>query len=369
MGNELVEEKAKIENLYLDPNNPRFADITKRPLMIPPHKIAEQSVQEAALQKILEERFEVKQLKDSILRMGFLQVDRLVVTSLPGNGGRFLVIEGNRRLAAVKDIMRDRASGQIDIPESVLSTMIEIPVLVIAEKDEQLRMGIAKIYQGIRHISGIKPFGPYQQAELIYSMQREGKNLAEIAEILGITTQRANILRRVYSAMMQMRNDEDYVKLVQVNHFSHFEELLKLPKLRDDWAEWDNEVGRFDNTQSIHMFYDWIVGIEDENGQRLPPKISDHKEVRQLRALYEDPVQFKNFCDSPDLDIEAAVNRIVRKEPTLDWRSTLSYQLWVLRQIPAVDFQNPKEEDIKLLNEVLEQLKMHMSMIEKQKAE
>jgi len=120
MSNELVEKKAKIENLYLDPNNPRFADITNRPLMIPSHKITEQSVQEAALQRILEDRFEVKQLKDSILGMGFLQVDRLVVTPLPGENEKFLVIEGNRRLAAVKDLMRDRASGEIDIPEGVV---------------------------------------------------------------------------------------------------------------------------------------------------------------------------------------------------------------------------------------------------------
>lgn len=367
MPSELLEKKVRIENLYLDPNNPRFADILNRPPKIPPHKIKEPSVQDMALQRILDDRFEVKQLKDSILKIGFLPVDRLVVTPSPGESEKFVVVEGNRRLAAVKDLLRDKASGETDIPENVLSSMIEIPVLVIAEKDEQLRMAVAKIYQGIRHISGIRPFGPYQQAELIYSMlEREGRDLAEIADILGITTRRANVLRRVYSAMMQMRDDNDYGEFVKVEHFSHFDDFLKLPKLRK-WAEWDDEVGRFNNTQNRHMFYDWIIGVEDENGQRLPPKIRDHKDVRKLRTLYEDQVQFRVFCDTPDLSVDTAANRIIPKEPTFDWRAVLSNQLSVLRQIPAVDFQNPRDEDIKLLNDVMEQLKMHLNMIEKQK--
>lgn len=139
-----------------------------------------------------------------------------------------------------------------------------------------------------------------------------------------------------------------------------------MPKLRK-WAEWDDEVGRFNNTQNRHLFYDWIIGVEDENGQRLPPKIGDHKDVRKLRTLYEDQVQFRVFCDTPDLSVDAAANRIIPKEPTFDWRAVLSNQLSVLRQIPAVDFQNPRDEDIKLLNDVMEQLKMHLNMIEKQK--
>ena len=43
--------------------------------------------------RILDDRFEVKQLKDSIQSIGFLTVDRLVVTPLPRDG-KFLVIEG-----------------------------------------------------------------------------------------------------------------------------------------------------------------------------------------------------------------------------------------------------------------------------------
>jgi hypothetical protein len=59
-------------------------------------RIREDGVQRKALDRILDDRFEVTQLKDSIRTIGFLPVDRLVVTRLP-LAGKYVVIEGNRR--------------------------------------------------------------------------------------------------------------------------------------------------------------------------------------------------------------------------------------------------------------------------------
>jgi hypothetical protein len=71
-----------MQALYLDPNNPRFADLQDRLQPIAPDRITEQGVQDKALARILDDRFEVTQLKDSIRTIGFLTVDRLVVTPL-----------------------------------------------------------------------------------------------------------------------------------------------------------------------------------------------------------------------------------------------------------------------------------------------
>jgi hypothetical protein len=55
-----------IQSLYLDPNNPRFADLQDRLQPIASDRSTEQGVQEKALARILDDRFEVTQLKDSI---------------------------------------------------------------------------------------------------------------------------------------------------------------------------------------------------------------------------------------------------------------------------------------------------------------
>ena len=104
MDTPLREINVAIENLYLDPNNPRFADLQDKFQSVPQDRVVEAGVQERALKRILDERFEVKQLKDSIRTIGFLTIDRLVVTPLPQDG-TFVVIEGNRRLGAVKSLL------------------------------------------------------------------------------------------------------------------------------------------------------------------------------------------------------------------------------------------------------------------------
>src|SRR5438552_2908329 len=111
MNTQLREIQVAIENLYLDPNNPRFADLQDKLQAVPVDRIVEAGVQERALKRILDERFEVKQLKDSMRSIGFLTIDRLVVTSLP-RAGTFLVIEGNRRLGAIKSLLEDDRNGE-----------------------------------------------------------------------------------------------------------------------------------------------------------------------------------------------------------------------------------------------------------------
>src|ERR1035441_3304029 len=79
----LREIEVAIGNLYLDPNNPRFADFADRVQPIARDRVMEEGVQRKALDRILDDRFEVSQLKDSIRTIGFLPVDRLVVMPLP----------------------------------------------------------------------------------------------------------------------------------------------------------------------------------------------------------------------------------------------------------------------------------------------
>ena len=85
MQTKLTEKLVNFDNLYLDPNNPRYADITQRSFEVPLEKITQSSVQKKAFERILDDRFQVQQLKDSILKIGFLQVDRLVAMQLNGN--------------------------------------------------------------------------------------------------------------------------------------------------------------------------------------------------------------------------------------------------------------------------------------------
>ena len=74
----LTPKKISLDNLLLDPNNPRFADISDESLNIPQTKYAEEKVQKNPYDKMMHPRFDVQSLASSIETVGFYNVDNIV---------------------------------------------------------------------------------------------------------------------------------------------------------------------------------------------------------------------------------------------------------------------------------------------------
>src|SRR2546426_7407978 len=94
----------KPQQLLLDPNNPRYQGDFEDFVFVPYDQIAQTRHQDRAMERLLEDRFGVKQLAESIAQVGYLPIDNLVVS--PYQGDTYLVIEGNRRLAAIRLLLR-----------------------------------------------------------------------------------------------------------------------------------------------------------------------------------------------------------------------------------------------------------------------
>jgi hypothetical protein len=350
MASKLREATIEESRLFLDPNNPRFADLDTLTRPVPVERVHEDTVQQRAMGRMLDDRFEVQQLQESIRSIGFLTVDRLVVLELP-QPESFMVIEGNRRLAAVKALLDDERGGEIDLEDEVRESLETIPVMVIDDPDPEARNYTARVLQGVRHVASVKPWGPYQQAQLVGLMLEEGQDVADIKETLGLTAARINSLRRVYYAREQMRADPEYGDLAKPGLFSNFEEALKLPKVRT-WLEWDDAANKALNAEHRQMLYSWFVGIE-EDGVRLPAKIVDAKDIRKLPALFENPVAFQRFAEDPALSLaDAARASGVDDSPHLDWRAIITANLATLENVPALDLRDASDADVELLDRV-----------------
>jgi ParB-like chromosome segregation protein Spo0J len=345
----LEDRVAKLQQLFLDPNNPRFSDLGVRP-RVSEDKVHEEQHQAQTLGTLLnDDRFEVGELKESIRQIGFLKMDRMVVIELVQNEA-FMVIEGNRRLAALKSMQLDHAAGEIDLPPNILESVLTIPVLVIQGPAKE-RIDFARTLQGIRHISGIKPWGPYQQAQAVGQMLQESMMLAQIRSVLGLSVQRVNLLRRVFLSMEQMKGDPDFSSFARPALFSDFVEALKLPKLRE-WLEWDEEEGTFKNEGRRRQFYSWLVGMEDDEGQRRDPKVVDAKDLRDLPLVMEDGEAFNKFLTDPDLKLRAAIDLIPRPSPQIDWRRDLRVCTHALRSVPHSEISSATDSDVSLLQQL-----------------
>lgn len=345
----LGDKDVSLTRLCLDPNNPRYADlnVTKT---IPEHRVHEESVQDKALQRMMDDRFEVDQLKESIQSVGFLRMDRMVVIAL-GETGKYMVVEGNRRFAALKSLYAEQLGGEVDLRPEVLESIKKMPTLVIKSDDPKTRDDFARTLQGIRHISGMKPWGPYQQAQAVGRMIGEGVDMLGIKSVLGLSTQRANLLRRVFFSMEQMKEDPEFEEFVTPNHFSHFVEAQKQPNVRD-WLGWDENAGVFSDQDKRREFYRWIVGMEDDEGNRLPAKVIDAKDFRLLPKVMEEESVFERFRSEPALSLQDASKLIVsiEPEPHIDWRKILKRDVATLKTgVPAMEIAQARDEDLALL--------------------
>ncbi len=149
--NELI----KLEQLLFDPQNPR----------LPKQKRSNDDKE--IIQWMLKEA-NIIELMESIATMGYSTAEPLLVT--PDQSGKaYIVVEGNRRLAALKllespDKARLRTKTVQDIVKNTSFPFFpdtQIPVIVYKEREDILN------YLGFRHITGIKSWGPRQKAEYL----------------------------------------------------------------------------------------------------------------------------------------------------------------------------------------------------------
>src|ERR1700756_4210372 len=100
-----------VDNLLLDPNNPRFADISEDSLNVPEIRYIDMIVQDEAYKKMLHPKFDVITLAKSIETVGFIPVDNIVVKRL-GDTDKYVIVEGNRRTTAIKYLIKEFQRGQ-----------------------------------------------------------------------------------------------------------------------------------------------------------------------------------------------------------------------------------------------------------------
>lgn len=199
-------ERLRLEQLGPDWENPRFLPGT-----------AETLGDEADVYRFIDSRYDSYTVADSIARHGFFESEPLI--AIPdGEVAEFTVVEGNRRLAALKaladpDLRATFADPRwLDIPKDV-ELPDELPVLVAEDRDQ-----VAPIL-GFRHITGIAPWDPYQQARYVASLidGEQGLSAEDVSALLGRKPGEVRAFYRNYSIVEQAEQEfemEDYDRLI-----------------------------------------------------------------------------------------------------------------------------------------------------------
>jgi ParB-like nuclease domain len=165
-------EFLKISQLRLDPKNPRL-----------PKGLRSQG-QEAIL-KFIAENYEPIIVGRSIALHRYFISEPLIV--LKARSDTYTVVEGNRRLVALKLLSEKKSRDLVDDPEwEELSRRADLPRRGIPAVIATSREEIAPII-GYRHIAGIQEWDPFPKARYITQFidGPDKLSFAQVAELVG----------------------------------------------------------------------------------------------------------------------------------------------------------------------------------------
>ncbi|CAL8974070.1 hypothetical protein CELL_01690 [Cellulomonas sp. T2.31MG-18] len=187
-----------INKLLLDWRNPRLRPDEQGAVDL---DNPDSDASQAKLAEVMASRYNPLPIAESIARHQYFLSEPMIAVQ---HGDKFRVIEGNRRLTALK-ILKDpqlraavseKKRGWASLPSGDYSGTF--PVLVV--RDEET---IAPLL-GYRHISGIEPWAAFAQARYIASLvDDERKPLEEVADLVGKGSTAVRSMYRDYDLLRQ----------------------------------------------------------------------------------------------------------------------------------------------------------------------
>ena len=255
----------KSTDLLFDKENPRLVEFGAA------------DFSEEKLINLLWREMAVDELVMSILAYGFFQHEPLYV--MAGQSEKFIVLEGNRRLAAIRSILNPGivAGGKMDKFKEQISQDLRIeledhiPVIILKSRQSAWQL------LGFKHVNGPAKWGSYAKAKYIAQVHNEfGVPLDRIAEQIGDTNK---TVRKLYQGLMVLEQAEQQVEFSMDDiktprlFFSHLYTALGYEKFRNyigvpDDFEAPNPVPE-ENKRQLQEVMDWLFGSKKRNVEQL----------------------------------------------------------------------------------------------------
>jgi hypothetical protein len=282
----------KLKDLHPDPQNPRLRQEQRGKLS------------DDELLIFIAESYEPIVIAESIARHGFFGSEPLVTCE---EDGRWLVLEGNRRLAALFGLSRadlrrqfPRANEWDELAKRrQIKLDAEIPVLVAGERVD------ADAVIGFRHISGVEQWKPLQRAQYVaYLVDVRGKSFLEVSDTVG---EEEEVVRMYYrnqgiieKARKLGRND---LADASEDRFGTFTAALNRTGIRDFiGARTVNAVKEKqqqlpdDKIQAFAELASWLYGVGGE--EKI---ISDTRQLTELAEVLRAPAALSELRRSREL--------------------------------------------------------------------
>lgn len=252
--------------LEFDKENPRMVEFNSS------------NISETDLIQLLWKEMAIDELVMSIVAFGFFEHEPLYVMA-EEDTDHFIVLEGNRRLAAIRSILNPELVGNAKIDRFVSQITDElretlekrIPVIVLDSRKDAWRL------LGFKHVNGPAKWGSYAKAKYISEVHNKfGVPLDKIAEQIGDTHK---TVRKLYQGLMVLEQASnrtefsiDDIKTPRL-YYSHLYTAIGYEKFRhfisipDDF-DTPNPVPE-SHLRQLREVMDWLFGSKKRSVDQI----------------------------------------------------------------------------------------------------
>jgi ParB-like chromosome segregation protein Spo0J len=252
----------KLQDLRFDPTNPRIIE-----------SLGESPSQESIQRLLLGGEMKARELIPSFVENGYLIYEPLIVRP---NRGVYIVVEGNRRLAALK------LMAESDDPEEkgafTRHNLNEIPCIIFDGDDKELLA-----YLGLRHLSKTKDWSTNAKGAFVERVLRSGHSLKEAGRLTNTTTNSLRLIlltRRLFEEAGSLGLDLPSSGAEGETIFWHLGDAIRRTRTKNYLELQENpdplQQPAFDETKFEYLV-SWLYGSPKTGSQRVISSIRDIK--------------------------------------------------------------------------------------------
>jgi hypothetical protein len=286
----IVSQPVEVQNLLFDPRNPRLP--------------SEIGTSEKEIFRFLVDEIGVDDLLNSIASSGVIEGDPIIARPAEV-AGKFYVIEGNRRLAALKMLNGQKiGDGQAepsvpDVPPSVAASFRQVTVQTGWDEDQ------LEAYLGYKHVTATREWSPEAKARFVLERCKgdfSNESLTKFAKRLGTTLP---TLRRWLIAYLTLKQAEkigafDPSKAATKRYFGTFYTLLGSQEVQKFLALGSERLTDApvpnDHLDQLGEFVGWTIGTK-----KSPPLVNSRAQ-QKLDAVLSSPGGLQHFRNKRNLD-------------------------------------------------------------------
>ena len=297
-------QTVSLGHLYLDPNNYRIVDNSDyRP--VASEAVFNPDVQRRTARFVRGHSQEnIRDLIASIKENGWLDIDPILVERRDGR--RYLVLEGNRRVATLKHLQGRYEQDSIDLGRLDPALFSKVSVVFHEFADERQRM----VMMGLHHITGKRRWPAVNRAMAMKRLHEHFEGDADaVCSALGIGKREFNLSVRTL-ALVEAYKESDYGDQFRSDQYHLFREVVASPSMRD-WLGWDHATCTVAKRSNLDRLFHWISsGVEDEAGEEdgdadvpaeFSPVITTVGHIRELAKIIGDPEAVKRLDETRSL--------------------------------------------------------------------